>query len=263
MQSKEVRVENVVKKRLPHFHPNFPIILFWSQKSGCTTFLKWFFFQVDLLEEAIDYNPWVHFYENEVYKQKPTYMQDVIDHLLTKKKDTLKLVRNPYKRAVSQFLILATSKGNQHWEKEWEKIREFFYHDKNSTKGITFKQFLQYIKTAEGYDSHFAPQYEPGEEEFVDQYIYLETFQKQIKQIEDKYKLKSSNLLELSKSTHHLSPAMKLKGNFADKEISESTFITTGKFPTYKSFYDKEAIQLVNTVFSNDFEVYGYKKLKK
>ena len=29
--------------RAPHFHPNFPLILFWSQKSGCTSFANWFF----------------------------------------------------------------------------------------------------------------------------------------------------------------------------------------------------------------------------
>lgn len=40
--------------RLPHFHEDFPLILFWSQKSGCTSLALWFFYQINLLETALE-----------------------------------------------------------------------------------------------------------------------------------------------------------------------------------------------------------------
>ncbi|MEC3122054.1 glyoxalase, partial [Bacillus thuringiensis] len=39
----------------PHYHRKFPIILFWSQKSGCTSLANWFFYQIDLLQTALSY----------------------------------------------------------------------------------------------------------------------------------------------------------------------------------------------------------------
>ncbi|PEC57548.1 RNA methyltransferase, partial [Bacillus wiedmannii] len=41
--------------RVPHFHKDFPLILFWSQKSGCTSLAHWFFYQINLFKEAIKY----------------------------------------------------------------------------------------------------------------------------------------------------------------------------------------------------------------
>ena len=35
------------ESRFPHFHPDFPLLLFWSPKSGCTSLANWFFFQID------------------------------------------------------------------------------------------------------------------------------------------------------------------------------------------------------------------------
>lgn len=40
------------KDRIPHFHKDFPLILFWSHRSGCTTLANWFFFQIGLFTEA-------------------------------------------------------------------------------------------------------------------------------------------------------------------------------------------------------------------
>lgn len=51
--------------RGPHFHQEFHIILFWSQKSGCTSLAHWFFYQINLFKEAIKYNPFIHNYYRE------------------------------------------------------------------------------------------------------------------------------------------------------------------------------------------------------
>lgn len=37
--------------RVPHFHKDFPLILFWSQKSGCTSLAHWFFIKLIYLKK--------------------------------------------------------------------------------------------------------------------------------------------------------------------------------------------------------------------
>lgn len=255
---KRAMLEEIIKWRIPNYHKDFPIILFWSQKSGCTSLLKWFFFQIGRLEEAEAYNPWLHYYEEEVYKG-PEYTEELIQSLLAKQKKTYKLVRNPYKRAVSQFLILSSIKGLPYWEREWEKIRTFFYQDKDSKRGITFKQFLIYVRDyPEAIDDHFKPQYLEREEQFVQDYIYLENFNYDIRELEKQFRLKKSNLKELSDSSHHLSNSMVLTGHFANIEIVNDTFLGDKKVPTYESFYNEETIELVHQIYRKDFEVYGY-----
>ena len=34
------------ESRFPHFHPDFPLLLFWSPKSGCTSLANWFSFRL-------------------------------------------------------------------------------------------------------------------------------------------------------------------------------------------------------------------------
>lgn len=106
-------------------------------------------------------------------------------------KDTLKLVRNPYKRPVSSFVSLISPLGIEN--PEWEPIRKFIYNDKTCKKKISFKHFLHYLH-ANGADSEYlnpryTQQYIQGKKEFVTNYLYLEDFPNEISKIETKYNL--------------------------------------------------------------------------
>lgn len=246
--------------RAPHFHPNFPLILFWSQKSGCTSFANWFFSQIGLYEIAMQYNPFIHNYEYDIYKSKARYITKLSRELLKGEKDTLKLVRNPYKRAVSSFVSLIAPPGIEN--PEWEPIRKFIYNDSTCKKKISFKHFLHYLH-ANGADAdylnpHYSQQYIQGEEEFVTNYIYLEDFSNEISRIETKYNLQTIPLDTLTRSWHHQAPKMIHKGNYAEADITDPSF---PRLPTYQSFYDTEAIQLVTDIFNEDFEAYHYLKM--
>ncbi|WP_103580721.1 sulfotransferase family 2 domain-containing protein, partial [Bacillus thuringiensis] len=200
-------------ERIPHFHKDFPIILFWSHRSGCTSLANWFFFQIGLYEEAMKYAPFIHYYESEIYKNKVDYYTNLEMQLLELSKDTIKLVRNPYKRAVSSFLILY---DNPYASKQWEQIREYFYNDKNESKGISFKQFLYYVKEIGAksilLDQHFSQQYIEGEEKVIKQNIKLENFNTIIPQLEKEYGLLSSDISLLTNSNHHRAHQMIHKG---------------------------------------------------
>ncbi|OFC94839.1 hypothetical protein BTGOE5_50650 [Bacillus thuringiensis] len=147
--------------RIPNYHRNFPIILFWSQKSGCTSLANWFFYQIDLLQTALSYSPFIHNYEYHIYKNTPAYSVRLGIALREKQKETFKLVRNPYRSAVSSFVSLIAPPYVEN--PEWKPIRKFLYQDENSPKGISFKQFLYYlfIKGAQADDinPHFTQQY--------------------------------------------------------------------------------------------------------
>ena len=84
------------------------------------------------------------------------------------------------------------------------------YQDENSTKGISFKQFLYYlfIKGAHASDinPHFTQQYIAGEEEYVTNYIYLENFDHEMKELEKRFELKTAPINEFSTSWHHQTP---------------------------------------------------------
>lgn len=125
--------------RSPHYHRKFPIILFWSQKSGCTSLANWFFYQIDLLQTALSYSPFIHNFEYDIYKSTPAYSVRLGVALREKQKETFKLVRNPYRRAVSSFVSLI---GPPYMENpEWKPIRKFLYQDENSPKGSHSNNF--------------------------------------------------------------------------------------------------------------------------
>ena len=97
---------NIIKYgRVPLFNSNFPLILFWSQKVA-VPLLHIGFYQINLFKQAIKYDSFIHNYENEIYKNSSDYFIELAAALYSKEKDTYKLVRNPYTRAVSSFFSL-------------------------------------------------------------------------------------------------------------------------------------------------------------
>ncbi|MBX9957266.1 sulfotransferase family 2 domain-containing protein [Peribacillus simplex] len=236
---------------IPLYHKDFPLILLWTPKSGCTTYNKWFFFQIGLFEKVHqEAEGEVHRYRDFIFRKEPDYTQGLTKNLLDAKKDIHKLVRNPYKRAVSSFLHTICS--------EW-LICKF---DSDIYKGLSFKQFLIHLKslgpTINTIDRHIAPQYIDGEEQFITEYIQLENFNNHITEIEKTYGLLKSPFSQISKSSHHFSERMVQKGEYAEAILTVEK--SAGRFPTYESFYNKESKELVKEIFAKDFEIYGYDK---
>ena len=151
------------------------------------------------------------------------------------KKDTYKLVRNPYTRAVSSFFSLIAPPYIEN--PAWKPIRKFYYGDDICNKPISFKIFLYYLKVKmtdlEQVDSQLIPQYVQGEEEFVTKYIYLENFSTEIVNLEQIYQLKTSPLHTLTKLWNKQKDRSIFKGNFVDADITDPLF---PRFPTHNNF---------------------------
>ncbi|EEL70043.1 hypothetical protein BW897_21370 [Bacillus cereus] len=96
-----------------------------------------------------------------------------------------------------------------------------------------------------------------GEEKVIKQNIKLENFNTIIPELEKEYGLLSSDILLLTNSTHHRAHQMIYKGNYANRDITNPK---SPSLPTYRSFYDEEALKLVSEIYNDDFEAYGYTK---
>lgn len=249
-KNREKFISKVITPILPFYEKEFPLILFWSPKSGCTTLIKWFFFQIGLLQKAIDYNSSVHLYRVDIYEQQENYKLKIKEQLMADKKDVYKLVRNPYNRAVSSFLATLTNGAilNQ--------IAPGLHN------GLSFKKFLYIIKDIgvkkDKINVHIAQQYVEEEELLIQNYIHLEHFTTSIRNIEKKYNLLESPILNIIKSPHHRTQQMTNYGKLSFAEVNISQKTLHGVLPEYKNFYDDETRDLVKELFKKDFEKYGY-----
>ena len=95
------------KDRIPHFHKDFPLILFWSHRSGCTTLANWFFFKSDCLMKQRNTMTLFITMNSGCIKQHQLHTR-VTKWASNSRKAVCKLVRNPYTRAVSSFYYLLT-----------------------------------------------------------------------------------------------------------------------------------------------------------
>lgn len=250
-KEQEALIKKLITPTSPLYGKVFPIIFFWSPKSGCTSLIKWYFFQIGLLQKALDYNPWIHFYRMEVYEKQENYKIEIAEQLLNNKKDIYKLVRNPYKRAVSSFISTLTN----------ENIMNEVAPGINT--GLSFKQFLYKVKdigiSKDLINAHIAQQYIEEEELFIRNYIKLEHFNTAIRAIESKYNLLQSPIENIIQSSHNMSQRMKNidKKTFAEVKMSlESVY--NEPLPQYENFYDHETKDLVRNLFKKDFKKYGY-----
>lgn len=90
-------------------------------------------------KQALSYSPFIHNYEYDIYKSTPAYGVKLGVALREKQKETFKLVRNPYRRAVSSFISLIAPPYMEN--PEWKPIRKFLYQDENSPKGSHLNNF--------------------------------------------------------------------------------------------------------------------------
>lgn len=195
---------------LPLYKKDFPIVVCWSAKSGCTTILKWFLYQNGLLDDAVKFNPWVQEYREKVFQFGEQYKIDCTN--IFQKRDPekfiIKIIRDPYKRAVSSFLhFLRYAEISKNWLlvkklEEW-KLESGISHQ----VGLSFFQFMLFILNQKAnnniLDPHIEDQYKKNQDPRVNQYIPIEELANRISIIENEFKLSNTNIFDLSLSVHN------------------------------------------------------------
>ena len=273
-----LRARHSVKYVRPLHAPDFPLVLLFSPKAGCTSLTKWFFFQTGKLDAALAYNRWVHKYRTEVFQRQPGYAAETKRLLRTRERMIVKLVRNPYERAVSSFLQVVRNANlpTQRRDREMALVRaarERAGKPHGDALCLSFRDFMRHV-AAVGIsigkiNSHIAQQYLPSEENYVSLYIKLENFAEEIKRLEVEFGLDDSPLEDFRMSKHHndsdATPAVAWKSGqeakLAPDVVVDLANIENRNLPGYRSFYDEETERLVYTCYGDDFRQYGYARM--
>lgn len=250
--------------RLPLWHREFPIAVCWSPKSGCTTVLKWFLQHNGVLDEAMDYSPWIHDYRAEILTQAHDYRPQC-ERLFTRPradKYIIKVIREPGRRAVSSYLhFLRYSSGNSSWPAVAAVDRWKQKAGLSSQGGLSFRQFLQFIDSErrQGHpiDAHFAPQYAAIQDSKVHAYVPLETIAAGLAQLERLFRLQAVPLDKPGDSFHHNPPTRRHEwpATPATFPANINTLEILGT-PTAAEFLDPETLHLVHEVYRCDFDAY-------
>lgn len=268
---KSPKLPDCVRIRPPLYDPSFPYILFWSQKSGCTTVVKWFFAQLGLLEEALAYSNWIHDYEGQVFKNRNGYRQDLAAALRNGKHKVVKVVRDPMARAPSSFLVLAERGAvhpkRRHWtQAHWALVDDWLAQNGKPTEpGLAFLDHLAMVKEfeareAQSINQHLAPQFVAGEADYVTRVVPIEGFAEWTAEVAGTDGIKPIDMTTLADSKHHHQVTEKRTAAFVEQAetipIARGAF-ANGRFPSAKVFINARSEPVIRDVYRLDFEAYG------
>ena len=255
--------------RVPLHHDDFPFVILWSEKAGCTAVAKWFFWQIGLLDEALDYHPWVHNYENDKFKSAPNYMQQCLGDI-ERGKPVVKFVRNPYNRSFSGYLELCNPKIAQpgpHWTKRYRRrvLTAVLGFEEELEYCFSFRQYINWLvaQPIAGLDPHLSPQYIKGEEHLITRIHQIETGAEGMRSLEEEFGLKkSAERRDLFQSEHHhrkkkLSPKPAVSVFDLGIPIRRTKYFQIIE-PTLDEFQGDLVGKEIRRFFANDFISYGY-----
>ena len=221
------------------------IILDWSPKAGCTILTKMFFRNMGLLDEALQYDSWVHEYRMHVFsKNHSINIEDLKNPSFYK----IKVVRNPFDRVVSSYI------HTMEHETMHQPVKKALWR---WNANISFKSFINFLSKVDLHtcDPHYSLQKKNFEYELnpcFDEIIRLEHLQDAINDLNERKNLKF-DLHGLSSSHHH------------KKNHDIKTDVSTVKWsnlkdniPVYRQFYTEELLVKVYDLYRDDFETYGY-----
>lgn len=255
--------------RVPLHDPRLPFIILWSQKSACTTVVKWVFAQLGLLNEALAHHPWVHNYENEVFKARRGYMKECVGAIQSGK-PVIKFVRNPYARAYSGYLETCGAhvlKPEPHWSKNVRVrvLRGLTGSDRLPELAYSFNQFARWLSMQPLFalDPHLSPQYQDVEDGFDVRVVQVEEGREAFVRLEQEFGLagQSENDRIFQSGHHHAKTAVPHETAVAAFDLAipvqrrrDFQVFDAGPGAIARS----EAGSHVRRLFARDFQRYGY-----
>ena len=242
--------------------PNHPLFLeqqdvavMWSAKAGCTFAVKWFLLQRGELDEALAYSSWIHDYRTQVYRKSEAYQQGVHRAEFGKFR-YIRLVRNPFSRAVSSYLHFIRTVGDHAFH---APFNEFLGRDIEGPEGATFADFCDFLLVTDTArcDVHYRRQAHPMEVDGlidVDHVVHLERLAEELPPVARKYGLIEASIDDLSASHHNT--RRKEGAGFAGETVFRRTEEDT--YPDYRAFYNDTLAEKIRQVYAEDFRRYGY-----
>lgn len=208
----------------------------FTPRSGCSVCFQQFLHLVGLLDDALEFDPFIHKYRiflNPYIKVVP------MKRLIEEKYFFLKFIINPYRRIISCFN----------------------YNPNTIKKEMTFRQYLTHLLENKDNNEiftsdeiwHHQQQYISGERKIIDYYYVVNDDPTlTIKLLNGE--LYTINLSQF-KSIHH---TKKSNTEFFCGDIKYKDIIKI--FPEdYKYFYDKDIKKMVKKYFKKDIKKYNFK----
>ena len=250
---------------LPLCREDFPVIVSWSPKSGCTTILKWFLAQNNLLDEASQYSDWVHDYRQNKLCFGKSY-KEMCMHYFTEKTATkyiIKVIRDPYKRAVSSYLhLLRYGILTRDWPvvtevESWKEINGLVHQ-----KGLSFKQFLLFIVDQKlrgrTLDPHLEQQYDKTQDPRVNQFVKIENISVELEALEKRFLLNCINKNQISNSVHHNKSSISHYWPAdASLHVASDDYHTSLGTPPLEIFFNNDTLVLIRMAYWRDCEAYA------
>jgi hypothetical protein len=244
-------------------HKDMPVAFLWTPKAGCTSLIKWFFFQIGVLDAALALHAFVHVYREQVFMKREGYFLEGLELMLAGEVPVIKLVRDPYARAVSSFAQVL--KLHDHPKIDWpRKLRRRILDrlgEAAPESALSFHQFLRGVEAigvaSAKLNRHVGQQYYKGEEHIRSRAVRLENFTPEIAALEKEFGLKPALLEDLTASEHHRRKVAAVPGSLAGRMATAADFPPAAT-PSYDAFYDEETRCLAARVFAADFSAYDY-----
>ena len=250
---------------LPLYNKDFPIIISWSPKSGCTTILKWFLAQNRLLDEANNYSDWVHDYRENKLCTRPGYKKLCMQYFIENpsSKHIIKVIRNPYTRAVSSYVhVLRWGVLTKDWPliskiETWKRSNNL-----KNQKGMSFRQFLLFIidQQSKGHllDPHLKQQYDEIQDPKVNHYVRIENIMNDLEEIEKKFSLECLDYKQISNSIHHnIASIAHTWPSKASQHVANHDYESVLGTPPSEIFLDEETKSLIRIAYWRDCYAYS------
>lgn len=243
---------------------DFPIVVCWSPKAGCTTVLKWFLEHNGLLDEAVAFSPWVHDYRASRLCVGDDYHRQC-ERLFGRQSANrfiVKVIRNPDRRAVSCYLHFLRWCHDPGWSagaavSDWKREVGL-----GGQRGLSFRQFLRFLaderSRGRAIDPHFRQQFEPLQDPLVHAHIPLERLSAGLVELERLFRLRDVDLGRLGGSNHHNPPTPDCR--WPDPPAThpaDGRTIEMFGVPAPEAFLDPDTLACVREVYRVDHEAYA------
>lgn len=208
------------------------ICITFTPRGGCSISFQQYLDLVGLLEDGLNYNPFIHIYRDSVFLKIINKID--INNLISENYVFVKFIMNPYIRAVSIYRA-------------------------QSSHNLSFREYLKLIVSnkMDIFNSneifHNQLQYIEGEETIITKYIKIdknETYQ--ITLFDG-----TPYILDVNKYTSEHHGKKNINNNNFCGDIVKNK-VNSNLPSSYKYFYDDEIRKMVEIYYKTDIEKYGY-----
>lgn len=229
--------------------------------------VRWFFDRAGLLDTALAHNRWIHAYRTELFSVGAAYRASVYRALCSGRYRTIKVVRHPYRRAVSAFLVLGERGAigpEEHWIKAyWRTIDSWrLARGKDPAAGVSFEEHLKFLKAFQGHphlDNHLRPQHVLNEQRVIDEIVPIERFRVWAETAE----LPSSTLnawpAHRTQTHHHRADDAETGalGQWPERARVVRGLYASGRFPDVDAFINERTLPHLASIYAADVAAYG------